>query len=188
MILSRIHAQICIGFCFVLFCFVALFLFVVVFFSLGGWENLKCLFVCFVLWEKDRQTDRQRYSLVFQLMLPLFTVMSKLVPRQSSLFLETLRQWSKATWLLPQPPWELTLFEKKGQWTVLFNTGTLSFYCGGRFWLNSIRFYLLCRFQKCQRCHSYLMAVRQVLSSKTNMTGKMGSLFREMSLAFSSLD
>ena len=51
-----------------------------------------CLFCFMGERQTDRQTDRQRYSLVFQLMLPLFTVMSKLVPQQSSLFLETLRQ------------------------------------------------------------------------------------------------
>ena len=44
------------------------------------------------------------------------------------------------------------------------------------------------RYNKCHKCYSHLQSVREALSSKTNISGKMGSLFREMSLAFSSLD
>lgn len=44
------------------------------------------------------------------------------------------------------------------------------------------------RYNKCQKCHSHLQFIREALSSKTSISGKMGSLFREMSLAFSSLD
>lgn len=44
------------------------------------------------------------------------------------------------------------------------------------------------RYNKCHKCFSHLKSIREALSSKTNISGKMGSLFREMSLAFSSLD
>lgn len=44
------------------------------------------------------------------------------------------------------------------------------------------------RYNKCQKCHTHLQFIRETLSSKTSISGKMGSLFREMSLAFSSLD
>ncbi|XP_032227726.2 katanin p80 WD40 repeat-containing subunit B1 isoform X2 [Nematostella vectensis] len=44
------------------------------------------------------------------------------------------------------------------------------------------------RFQKCQACHSHLMAIRNIISSKTSISGKMGSLYRELSLAFAALD
>lgn len=44
------------------------------------------------------------------------------------------------------------------------------------------------RYNKCHKCHSHLQFIREALSSKTSMSGKMGSLFREMSLAFSALD
>ncbi|CAH3183464.1 unnamed protein product [Porites lobata] len=44
------------------------------------------------------------------------------------------------------------------------------------------------RYNKCHKCYSHLQSIREVLSSKTSATGKMGSLFRELSLAFSSLD
>lgn len=44
------------------------------------------------------------------------------------------------------------------------------------------------RYNKCHKCYSHLQSIREALSSKTNISGKMGSLFREMSLAFSSLD
>ncbi|EDO32457.1 predicted protein [Nematostella vectensis] len=43
-------------------------------------------------------------------------------------------------------------------------------------------------FQKCQACHSHLMAIRNIISSKTSISGKMGSLYRELSLAFAALD
>ncbi|XP_020612639.1 katanin p80 WD40 repeat-containing subunit B1-like [Orbicella faveolata] len=44
------------------------------------------------------------------------------------------------------------------------------------------------RYNKCHKCYSHLQSIREALSSKTSISGKMGSLFREMSLAFSSLD
>lgn len=44
------------------------------------------------------------------------------------------------------------------------------------------------RYNKCHKCYSHLQHVREALTSKTSMSGKMGSLFREMSLAFSALD
>ncbi|KAJ7383140.1 Katanin p80 WD40 repeat-containing subunit B1 [Desmophyllum pertusum] len=44
------------------------------------------------------------------------------------------------------------------------------------------------RYNKCHKCYLHLRSIREALSSKTSISGKMGSLFREMSLAFSSLD
>ncbi|KAK3729914.1 hypothetical protein QZH41_018074 [Actinostola sp. cb2023] len=44
------------------------------------------------------------------------------------------------------------------------------------------------RYNKCQACHAHLQSIRSVISSKTALSGKMGSLFRELSLAFSAVD
>ncbi|XP_028410137.1 katanin p80 WD40 repeat-containing subunit B1-like [Dendronephthya gigantea] len=44
------------------------------------------------------------------------------------------------------------------------------------------------RFQKCQSCHAHLMSLRGVIQTKLNVPGRSGSLYRELSLLFSSLD
>ncbi|KXJ25296.1 Protein AKTIP-like [Exaiptasia diaphana] len=44
------------------------------------------------------------------------------------------------------------------------------------------------RYNKCQACHAHLRSLKTVISNKTALTGKMGSLFRELSLAFSAVD
>ncbi|XP_046842811.1 LOW QUALITY PROTEIN: katanin p80 WD40 repeat-containing subunit B1-like [Xenia sp. Carnegie-2017] len=44
------------------------------------------------------------------------------------------------------------------------------------------------RFQKCQLCHAHLLALRSVIKTKVNVSGRNGSLFRELSLLLSSLD
>lgn len=44
------------------------------------------------------------------------------------------------------------------------------------------------RFQKCQTCHAHLMALRSLVETKLNLSGRIGSLYRELSLLFSSLE
>jgi len=44
------------------------------------------------------------------------------------------------------------------------------------------------RYQKCELCYYHMKSIRSVINDKSHLSGKLGSLFRELSLAFGTLD